>query len=215
MVTRGKSGIVKPKVFHIDYTSTEPHSVKEAFKHFVWHQAMLEEYDALMTNKTWNLVPKPLYQKIVGCKQVFKIKRNSDGSIARYKACLVAKGFHQSAYINYFETFSLVVKPITIRVLLTLAFHYGWVIRQVDINNAFLHGILTDSVYMEQLAGFERSGTSSELVSHLKKSLYELKQVPRAWYERLCHYLLSLGLLYLVLILLCQFDLLLVTAVIF
>lgn len=93
----------------------------------------------------------------MNCKWFFKIKRDSDGSILRYKAGLVAKGFHQSPDIDYNKTFSPVVKPITIRVLLMLAFAHGWSIRQIGINNAFLHGILTDSIFIYHLEGFQIS----------------------------------------------------------
>lgn len=115
---------------------------------------------------------------------MFKIKRNSDGSISRYKTRLVAKGFHQSADIDYFETYSPVVKPITIRVLLTLVISYNWPIRQIDINNAFLHGVLSEKVYMEQPAGFQVHG-SPPLVCRLHKALYGLKKAPRTWFDRL------------------------------
>lgn len=193
MVTRGKNGIFKPKAFLVDYTQTEPTTAREALKCPEWRQAMQEEYDALLVNKTWDLVPMPTGQKVVGCKWVFKIKRNSDGSIARYKARLVAKGFHQTADIDYTETFSPVVKPITIRVLLTLALYHGWTIRQVDINNAFLHGVLTESVFMEQPDGFQVPSASPGLACHLKKAIYGLKQAPRAWYDQLSIFLKSLG----------------------
>lgn len=130
MITRGKSGIFKPKVYIVDYTQHESCNVKEALKHHHWKKAMDDEYNALMRNKTWNLVPKPFDKKIVGCKWVFKIKRNSDGSIMRYKAHLVAKGFYQTLSIDYTETFSPVVKHVTICVfLLTLALTKGWTIR--------------------------------------------------------------------------------------
>lgn len=90
---------------------------------------MQEEYDALIRNGTWDITAKPYDKKVLGCKWVFKIKQNLNGLIARYKAHLVAKGFHQSPSIDYTETFSLVVKPITICVLLTLALAHGWSIR--------------------------------------------------------------------------------------
>lgn len=153
---------------------------------------MQEELDALLRNQTWTLIPKPSNKKIIGCKYVYKIKRNSDGSIARYKARLVAKGFHQTADINYTETFSLIVKSITIHVLLTLALSSGWSLRQVDINHAFLHGLLYEEVLMSQPLGMEVTG-AIPLVCKLHKALYGLKQAPRAWFDRLGTFLRTLG----------------------
>jgi len=94
---------------------------------------------------------------LVGCKWVFRIKRNSDGTVERYKARLVAKGFHQRPDIDYKETFSPVIKPTTIRIVLNLAVTNGWSLRQLDINNAFLHGTLTKAVFMSQPPGFTDS----------------------------------------------------------
>ena len=79
---------------------------------------------------------------LVGCKWVYKIKRNADGLVTQYKARLVAKGFHQQARIDYDETFSPVVKPTTVRIILTLVAQFNWPLRQLDISNAFLHGFL-------------------------------------------------------------------------
>lgn len=191
MVTRGKAGIFKPKVLIAEYIEVEPPNVKEALKCVHWIRAMNEEYNALRANDTWSLVDAPPNKKVIGCKWVFKIKRNSDGSIARYKARLVAHGFHQQADIDYTETFSPVVKPTTIRVLFTLALAYGWQLRQVDINNAFLHGVLTEEVFMTQPPGI--SSCNPHQVCKLRKALYGLKQAPRAWFERLSTFLCSFG----------------------
>lgn len=115
---------------------------------------MNEEFNALMKIGTWTLVPKNDSMNIVGTKWVFHIKRKADGSVEHYKACLVAKSFHQQEGIDYFETYSPVVKPITIRTVLSLAISTGWCIKQVDVSNAFLHGQLQEPVYMSQPPGF-------------------------------------------------------------
>ncbi|MDV3140030.1 MAG: reverse transcriptase domain-containing protein [Sweet potato little leaf phytoplasma] len=191
MQTRAKSGIskaIRPSVF---LAETEPNSVKEALNHAGWKQAMEAEYSALLANNTWSLVPLPSHRQAIGCKWVFRIKQNPDGSIQKYKARLVAKGFHQQPGSDYSETFSPVVKPITVRILLTLALTNHWPLRQLDVNNAFLNGTLDEEVYMQQPPGFKHSDKS--LVCRLHKSLYGLKQAPRQWFEKLKGTLISFG----------------------
>ncbi|KAL6347693.1 hypothetical protein AAG906_026222 [Vitis piasezkii] len=118
----------------------EPTTPTQALKDPKWHKAMSEEYDALVRNGTWELVPSNPSQNVVGCKWIFRTKRNSDGSIDRFKARLVAKGFHQRPGIDYYDTFSPVVKPTTIRLVLSVAVSNGWILRQLDVNNVFLQG---------------------------------------------------------------------------
>jgi len=115
------------------------------------------EFTAHMHNGTWNLVPLRLTMNtmnLVGCKWVFKIKRKSDGSIDRYKARSVAKGFHQQPDIYFDETYRPVVKPTTIRMVLSLVVTHNWPIRQLDVQNAFLYGDLEENVYMSRPPGF-------------------------------------------------------------
>lgn len=97
----------------------------------------MDEYMALQRNSTWSLVPLPPNRRPIGCKWVFKIKENADGTVHKYKARLVAEGFHRVAGFDFTETFSPVVKPTTIRIILTIAFTNEWPMRQLDINNAF------------------------------------------------------------------------------
>ncbi|KAM1762795.1 hypothetical protein ACFX12_005393 [Malus domestica] len=200
MQTRSKSGISKKKVFlsalaaskDVDLSICEPSTYKSALKSSIWFQAMQEEISALHGQGTWSLVSLPVNKNLVGCKWVFKIKRHSDGSIARHKARLVAKGFSQEPGIDYSDTFSPVVKPTTVRIVLALAAHFHWSLRQLDVKNAFLHGILQEEVYMAQPPGFE-DPQNPTLVCKLHKSLYGLKQAPRAWNDRFTTFLPTLG----------------------
>jgi len=170
----------------------EPTDLADALQDKNWKQAMNSEYEALIRNKTWHLVPPQRGTNVIGCKWVYKIKRKSDGSLDRYKARLVAKGFKQRYGIDYEDTFSPVIKAATIRVILSLAVSCGWSLRQLDVQNAFLHGLLEEDVYMHQPPGFEDPNRPN-YVCKLDKALYGLKQAPRAWYSRLSERLIQLG----------------------
>ncbi|OIT21145.1 retrovirus-related pol polyprotein from transposon tnt 1-94, partial [Nicotiana attenuata] len=120
-----------------------------------WQRAMKRKFDALLNNQTWELVRHDPQKNIVSCKWLYRLKRKVDGTIDRYKARLVAKGFTQHRGIDFHATFSLVVKPTTVRLVLSIAFQQNWPIRQLDVNNAFLQGHLEEEVYMVQPPGFE------------------------------------------------------------
>ncbi|KAJ9562298.1 hypothetical protein OSB04_007458 [Centaurea solstitialis] len=154
---------------------------------------MDEEYNALLRNLTWELVP-PTSRPPIGCKWLFRVKRHPDGSIAKYKARLVAKGFLQEYGKDYFDTFSPVTKPVTIRTVLALALSRGWSSRQLDVNNAFLQGHLQEEVYMIQPPGYVNQQFPKH-VCKLRRSLYGLKQAPRAWYMALTAFLVEFGFL--------------------
>src|SRR5438105_8165443 len=143
---------------------------------------MREEYAALMKNKTWHLVHPSQGKKLIDFKWVYRVKRKADGTIGRYKARLVAKGFKQRYGIDYEDTFSPVVKAATIRIVLSIAVSRGWCLRQLDVQNAFLHGELEEEVYMCQPPGYENQKFPNH-VCKLDKAIYGLKQAPRAWYS--------------------------------
>jgi hypothetical protein len=169
----------------------EPTYFSQASKHPEWRTAMNTKFDALLKNGTWSLVPFSPSMNIVGSKWVFKIKRKANGDIERYKARLVAKGFHQQPGIDFAETYSPVVKPITICTVLSIAVSAGWEIRQVDVSNSFLHGLLQETVYMAQPPGFQHPQFLTA-VCKLHKAIYGLKQAPRAWFSRLSAQLIDL-----------------------
>jgi len=153
---------------------------------------MNQEFDALLSQNTWSLCPLPIGRHAVQNKWVYKLKQKPDGSIKRYKARLVAKGFDQRCGLDYTETFSPVIKPTTVRVVLAIAVHFNWSVQQLDISNAFLHGQLQEDVYMTQPQGFVHPKFPNH-VCKLHKAIYGLRQAPRAWFNRLSDSLLEFG----------------------
>ena len=133
-----------------------PKDIKSALRVPEWKTAVLEEMKALTSNNTWDIVVLPEGKKVVGCKWVFTVKYKSDGGIERYKARLVAQGYTQTFGVDYEETFALVAKLNSIRVLLSLAANLDWELHQMDVKNAFLNGELEEEIYMKIPPGFER-----------------------------------------------------------
>jgi hypothetical protein len=149
--TRLQSGIRKPKIFTdgiVRYgnlvISVEPQNLAIALSDPDWKNAMDSEFSALLRNKTWHLVPPAPARNVIYRKWVYKVKHKADGYVDRYKARLVAKGFQQCYGIDYDDTFSHVVKFSTILLALPLAVSQGWTLRQLDVQNVFLHGILKE-----------------------------------------------------------------------
>nr|KYP50444.1 Retrovirus-related Pol polyprotein from transposon TNT 1-94 [Cajanus cajan] len=197
MTTRSKMGIIKPKKPYVGAVEKtleeqEPETTYEALENPEWKKAMIAEFKALMMNKTWTLVPYQGQKNIIDCKWVFKTKYKADGTIERRKARLVAKGFQQTLGLDYDETFSPVIKAITVRIILSIAVHFNWEIRQMDINNAFLNGELKETVFMRQPEGF-LDKSRPQHICKLTKAIYGLKQAPRSWYDRLRNALLKWG----------------------
>jgi hypothetical protein len=153
---------------------------------------MIEEFTTLQANNTWDLVPRPSDGNIVIGKWVFRHKFHPDGSLDRYKARWVLRGFTQQPGIDFGETFILVVKPATIQTILSVALSHAWPIHQMDVKNVFLHVTLSETIYCMQLFGFVDSAHPDH-VCHLNRPLYGLKQAPRVWYTRFTSHILSLG----------------------
>ena len=153
---------------------------------------MRDELQALHDNKTWSIVRLPKGKKAVGSRWVYKTKFNTDGTIERHKARLVARGFTQTYGLDYKETFAPVAKMNTVRVLLSVAINQTWPLYQMDVKNAFLHGDLEEEVYMKLPPGHPQSH-DPDMVCRLHKSIYGLKQSPRAWYAKLSSVLEAFG----------------------
>jgi hypothetical protein len=162
--TRNKSGVVHRKE-RMDGTvawlaacladaqadpTAKPHDYQAAMSIPHWRAAMIDEFQTFLWNNMWRLVSPQSGINIIDSKWVFKVKKYADGTIERYKACLVAKIFKQRYGLDYEDTFSPVVKPTTVRLFLSLAVTRGWSLRQLDVQNAFLHGVLEEEVYMCQ-----------------------------------------------------------------
>ena len=198
MTIRAKNNIHKPLTkMNLTVVLSQPldiesHIVNKALIDPKWRQAMNDEFDAFVRNGTWELVPSTSMQNLVGCKWVFRIKRLPDGSINKYKSRLVYKVFHQRPGVDYHDTFSLVVKPTTIRLVLSLAISKDWQLRQLDVNNVFLQSHRSEDVYMAQPPEFVDRDNPIH-VCKLKKAIYGLKQAPRAWYLELCQFLIESG----------------------
>jgi transposase InsO family protein len=169
-----------------------PESVAAALLHPGWKAAMECELHSIAKNDTWDMVPLPSDRKAISTKWVFRVKTNPDGSIAKLKARLVARGFQQKEGMDYTETFAPVVKWNTLRSVVALAGHHGWELYHLDVKTAFLNGTIDEDIYVEQPPGF--TSPHSTLVCKLKKALYGLKQAPRAWYTKMDTYLSSQGL---------------------
>ncbi|CAL1387753.1 unnamed protein product [Linum trigynum] len=172
--------------------SDDPTTFEEAVQNEKWRKAMQQEMISIEKNDTWILVTLPAGVTPIGVKWIFKTKLKEDGSLDKFKARLVAKGYAQKHGIDYTEVFAPVARWDTIRTLLALAAYHGFPVYQLDVKSAFLHGELTEEVYIEQPQGFEVKGEEQK-VYKLKKALYGLKQAPRAWYSRIEAYFLKSG----------------------
>jgi hypothetical protein len=152
---------------------------------------MIEEYQSIMKNKVWEIVPRPKNKDGISSRWLFKTKHAIDGNIEKYKERLVAHGFSHKEGIAYEETFTPMARYTLIRTIIALATKMKWKLHQMDVKTTFLNGVIKEEVYIEQPQGFEVEDRRSH-VCRLKKALYGLKQAPRAWYVRINSFLTSL-----------------------
>ena len=154
-----------------DIVDKEPTCFEEAIIQ-EWVDAMVEEYQSIIKNDVWEIVPRPKDKSIVSLKWIFKTKNSTLGS-----------GFSQKEGIDYEETFAPVVRYTSISTILALESKMKWKLHQMDVKTTFLNGVI-EEVYIEKPQGFEIDDQKTH-VCRLKKILYGLKQAPRAWYGRL------------------------------
>ena len=175
-----------------DNDGDEPTDVDEAFsgpEADAWRQAVSEELSSLKENNTWEYASIPAGFKIVGCKWVFKRKRDEEGNVVRYKARLVCKGFTQRQGWDYNETFAPVLHYKTLRILLALVAKEDYELKHMDVKTAFLNATMKEEVYIQLPPGCPDAGA----ICRLKKTLYGLKQAPREWNEEFNTTITSIG----------------------
>jgi hypothetical protein len=171
---------------------SEPSTFDEVVKRKVWKASMIEEYESILKNDVWEVVPRPQGKLVVTSKWIYKIKHAVDGSVEKFKARFVARGFSQKEGIDYDEICSPVARYTSIRIIISLASVFNWKLHQMDVKTVFLNGEVEQEVYIEQPEGLVIHEKESH-VCKLKKSLYGLKQALRAWYGRIDSFLQSLG----------------------
>ena len=186
---------------HLSYINTItkipiPQSFSEAKDSKEWCEAVDKEFNAMEDTNTWSVATLPAGKKAVGCKVLYSLKFNADGTLERRKVRVVAKGYTQKEGLDYTETFSPVAKLTTVRFLLKVAASRKWFLHQLDISNAFLNGELNEEIYMKIPDGYaERKGLTlpKNAVFRLNKSIYGLKQASRQWFLKFSAALLRLG----------------------
>lgn len=174
----------------------KPATYAEAKRLLVWDDPMDEEIDALEDTETWTICTLPPDKTPIGCRWVFKVKFNADGTVERYKARLVAKGYTQQEGVDYHDTFSPVVKLTTVKLILSLSAIHGFSLHQINISNAFLNGDLDEEIYMKLPPGYsdrKRDKLPPNAVCKFRKFFYGLKQASRQWFLKFSTTLKTLG----------------------
>jgi hypothetical protein len=177
---------------HLACDDGEPRSFAEVERHATWRAVMQSEMDAVEKNCTWELADLPRGHIAITLKWVFKLKRDEGGVIVKHKARLVARGFVQRDGIDFDDTFAPVARMESVRLLFTLAAQEGWRVHHMDVKSAFLNDDLKEDVYLHQPSGFAIPGKEGKVL-RLCKSLYGLRQAPKAWNAKLDSTLKTMG----------------------
>ncbi|KAJ1518865.1 hypothetical protein ONE63_011517 [Megalurothrips usitatus] len=189
----------KPKkkvAYNVRLGPSEPQSYEEAIEsHHTkeWKKSMREEMENMKKHEAWEIVPRPEKKNIIGSKWVYKIKKNENGDIVKYKSRLVGQGFSQVKGVDYKETYPPVLIKKSIKILLSIAVEKGFKTRHIDVLSAYLNSHIKEEVYMEQPKGFQEGENPKEFVCRLRRSIYGLHQSGRDWSMYITAYLKELG----------------------
>jgi hypothetical protein len=168
----------------VDVTDDNPKSLAEAMSRSdwpEWKKAMDDELSLMAKYDVWDEVDQPEDINIVGCRWVFRIKRDSSGKILKYCARLVAQGFTQLYGVDFHETFAPVARLSSIRTLIALAASEDWELHQMDVKSAYLNSPIDTAIYMRLPPGYGRKGK----VARVKKGIYGLRQSGNLWHKTL------------------------------
>lgn len=181
MVTRAKDGISKPNpryaLISVKTPYPEPKTLAAVLRDPNWNNAMKHEKNNMEITHTWDLVPPDQAIQPISSGWVHKSKLNADGTLNKRNSRLVARGNEQFEGVDFVETYSPVVRTATIRSVLHIAMVKGWNIKQLDVDNAFLHGDLKETVYMKQPPGLE-DPEKPHFICKLNNTIYGLRQSP-------------------------------------
>ncbi|KAH9084296.1 hypothetical protein LEN26_020917 [Aphanomyces euteiches] len=190
--------IKKPKIYEVNNVTTklvEPQTFKDVDKSVYrseWIEATNAEYQAMLANNVWELVPLPAGRKALKGKWVWKAKYHADRSLERFKARLCLKGYLQIAGVDFTDTYAPVLRLDSLRLLCALIATLDLETAQLDVKTAFLNGDLDEDIYMDQPERYQVEGKTN-MVCKLNKSIYGLKQAPRQWNKKLNNCLLAMG----------------------
>ena len=148
--------------------------VKQSYNSHKWIEAMEDKMKSMKNNNVWDFVELPKGAKLIGCKWIFKTKRDTKGNVERYKVCIVAKDFTQNEGINFKETFSPVSTKDSFKIIMALVAHFDLELYYMDVKTMFLNSDIEETIYMVQPKNFV-FGDSKNVVCKLKKFIYGLK----------------------------------------